>query len=97
MNRHVPNLVIVVEVVDVMPPCREVMVALPHIKHLAGEYGKVGIYGKLGLKTVVGGLPEVAPGIRDVSRDVEQFGLIVVHRDIQHSIAITIANDKLIF
>ena len=74
-----PNLVIVVEVVDVMPPCHEAMVAFPHVKHLANEYGKVGIYGKLGLKAVVGEPLEAALGIRNVARDVQQLGLIVVH------------------
>ena len=70
MNRHVPNLVIIVEVVDVTPPCYEAMVALPHIKHLAGEYGKVRISGELGLKAVDGGLLEATPGIKDVAGDV---------------------------
>ena len=50
MNRHVPNLVIVVEVVDVTPPCREAMVALLHIKHLASKYGKVGSTASLASK-----------------------------------------------
>ena len=54
MNRHVPNLIIVVEVVDMTPPCRDAMVALPHVKHLADEFGKVEIFGELGLKAVVG-------------------------------------------
>ena len=70
VNRHVANLIIVVEVVDVMPPCYEAMVALPHVKHLVGKYGKVGIYGELSLKAVVGRLLEAAPQIRNVAGDV---------------------------
>ena len=57
VNQHVPNLIISMEVVDVMPPCHESMVALPQVKHLASEYGKVGIFGVLGLKAVVSGPP----------------------------------------
>ena len=92
MNQHVPNLVIVVEVVDMMPPCRNAIVSLPHVKHLADEFGKVEIFGKLSLKAVVGGLPEAAPQIKDV----ERLRLVVVDRDIQHPITITIACDELI-
>ena len=96
MNRHVPNLVIVVEVVDVTPPCRDAMVALPHVKHLASKYSKIGIFGELGLKAVVGGPPKAAPRIKDVARDVKRLRLVVVNRDIQHPVAVTIACDKLI-
>ena len=96
MNRHVPNLIIVVEVVDVKPPCHEALVSLPHVKHLAGEYGKVGIIGELGLKAVVGGRLEAAPQVGDVARDIQQFCLVVVYRDIQHPVAIMIASDELI-
>ena len=66
MNRHVPNLVITGEVVDVTPPWREAMVDLPHVKYLASKYGKVGIFGELGLKVVIGKLPEITPRIKDV-------------------------------
>ena len=48
MNRNVPGLVIAVEVVHMTPPCRNSMVSLPHIEHLAREYGKVRISHKLG-------------------------------------------------
>ena len=78
------------------PPCYEAMVALPHVKHLTSKYGKVGIYGELCLKAVIGRPLEAAPRIRDVVGDVQQFGLVVVHRDVQHPIAITIAGDELI-
>ena len=84
------------EVVDVMPLCHEMMVALPYVKHLVGEYDKVGIYNELGLKAVIGGPPEAAPQIRDVAGDVPRLGLVIVHQDIQDWITITIANDKLI-
>ena len=96
MNRNVSNLIIAVEVVDMMPPCRNAMVSLPHVEHLAGKFGKVGIFGELGLKAVIGGLPEVAPGIKDVARDVKQLCLVVVDGDIQHLVAVTIAYDELI-
>ena len=96
MNRNVPNLVIVVEVVDMTPPCRNVMVSLPYVKHLAGKFGKVGIFGELSLKAVVGGLPEAALGIKDVARDFKQLRLVVVDGDIQHPVAVTIAYDELI-
>ena len=66
-----PNLVIVVEVVDVTPSCCEAMVALPHIEHLVGEYGKVGIYNKLGLKAVIGGPLEATLEIEDVPGDIQ--------------------------
>ena len=70
MNRHVPNLVIVVEVVDLTPSSFEAMVSFPHIKHLANKYAKVEIYGELGLKVVVGRPPEAVLRIRDVVVDV---------------------------
>ena len=95
MNRNVPSLVIAVVVVDMTPPCCNVMVSLPHVEHLAGKFGKVRIIGKLGLKVVVGGLPEAAPRIKDVARDVKRLRLVVVDGDIQHSIAVTIACNKL--
>ena len=96
MNQHVPNLIIAMEVVDMMPPCRDAMVALPHVKHLASKYGKVRIFGKLSLKAIVGGPPEAALRIKDVTRVVEQLRLVVVNRDIQHPVAVTIASDELI-
>ena len=79
MNRHVPNLFIVVKVVDVMPPCCEAMVALPHVKHLASKYNKVGICSKIGLEVVVSRPPEVAPQIKIVVGDIQQLALIVVY------------------
>ena len=48
-----------------------VMVSLLYVKHLAGKYGKVGIYGELGLKAVVGGPLEAVSQIRDVAGDVQ--------------------------
>ena len=70
MNRHVPNLLIVVEVVDMMPPCREAMVAFLYVKHLVSKYGKVGMCGKLDLEAIIGRPPEAALQIRDVIGDV---------------------------
>ena len=78
------------------PPCRNAMISLPHVKHLASKFGKVGIFGELGLKAVVGGLLEAAPRIKDVARDVKRLRLVVVDGDIQHPVAVTIACDELI-
>ena len=72
------------------------MVALPHIKHLPREFGKVGIHGKTGLKTIVGGLLKAPPGINDVVRDIQEFALVVVHGNIEDSIAISVIIDKLV-
>ena len=96
VNRNVPSLVIVVEVVHMTPPCRNAMVSLPHVEHLVGKFGKVRISHKLSLKAVVGGLLKAAPGIKHVARDVKCLRLVVVDGDIQHSIAVTIACDELI-
>ena len=71
MNRNVPSLVIAVEVVDMTPPCRNALVSLPHVEHLAGKFGKVEIIGELGLRAVIGRLLEAAPGIKDVACDVK--------------------------
>ena len=96
VNRNVPSLVIVVEVVHMTPPRRNSMVSLPHVEHLARKFGKVRISHKLGLKAVVGGLPKAAPGIIHVARDVKCLHLVVVDGDIQHPVAVTIACDELI-
>ena len=96
MHRNVPGVIIVVEVVHMTPPCRNSMVSLPHVKHLARESGKVRIGIKLGRKAVVGGLPKAAPGIIHVARDIKCLCPVVVDGDIQHSIAVTIARDELV-
>ena len=96
MNQNVPSIVIAVKVVHMTPPCRNAMVSLPHVEHLAGKSGKVRIIYKRGLKAVVGGLPKAALGIKHVARDVKCLRLVVVDGDIQHPVAVTIACDKLI-
>ena len=69
MNRNVPNLVIAMEVVDMMPPCRNAMVSLSHVEHLAGKFDKVGIFGELDLKAVIGRLPEESKILLEMSSD----------------------------
>ena len=79
-----------------MPPCRNAMISLPHVEHLARKSGKVRISDKLDLKAVVGGLPKATLRIKHVAHDVKCLRLVIVDGDIQHPVAVMIACDELI-
>ena len=57
---------------------------------------KVVVIGKRGFRTVIHNLSKIAPKIRDFIRDFERMVLIVIHSNVEDSIALSISIEKIV-
>jgi hypothetical protein len=83
--------------INVPPPSGQTMVTLPNVEHLATKVSKVRVILKHGLEFFIGLLPKWTPRIVDVIGNMQFLIKVVVGRDIQGSVTVTVSHDEFIF
>jgi hypothetical protein len=83
--------------INVPPPSGQTMVTLPNVEHLVTKVSKVRVILKHGLEFFIGLLPKWTPRIVDVIGNMQFLIKVVVGRDIQDSVTVTVSHNKFIF